>query len=565
MNKRLYSILLAVIVISGGCKKKFLERYPLDAFRDEAYWTNENSVRTFSYGFYTAYFSGYGTGAGGFGRYFSSQSLNDDFAPSSPTQFTRNVPTSGGGWSFTWVRKANLFINRVQTVPMEEEAIKHWTGIGRFFRAMEYGDLVRSFGDMPWYGSELTPTDEELYKPRDPRTLVMDSVLADFKYAAQNVRLSDGNDGLTVNRYVVLAFMSRIFLFEGTFLKYHNIDQTKSKEYLEAALWAANEVMKSGKYSITDEYRSLFNSLDLTGKKEIILYRKYETGLVTHGLHSYVNKEPQTGASKDAVESFLAKDGLPISISPLYRGDTSIAAVMTDRDPRLTETFVPDAVRLQGIATNYSTSGYAVRKFFNEALKDALEGNGFLNITDAPIIRYGEVLLNYAEAAAELGTLTQADLDKSINLLRARPGIGLPKLQVIGGQPAVAGKVYNDPKRDPTVSALLWEIRRERRTELMFEGFRLDDLKRWKKLEYTDTQAKPDINRGVWIKRSSYPGLLASIKIENDAPQGYIIPAPNAASQRPFTDPKVYLEPIPLDQIKLYQDRGVQLKQNPGW
>jgi hypothetical protein len=393
----------------------------------------------------------------------------------------------------------------------------------------------------------------------------MDSVLADFKYAAENVRLSDGNVGLTVNRYVVLAFMSRIFLYEGTFLKYHNINQAKSKEYLEAALWAANEVIESKKFSITDEYRSLFNSLDLAGKKEIILYRKYETGLVTHSLHSYVNKEPQTGTSKDAVESFLSKDGFPITVSPLYKGDKTIADVMTDRDPRLTETFVPDALRVQGIATNYSTSGYAVRKFYNEALKDALEGNGQLNITDAPVIRYGEVLLNYAEVAAELGTLTQADIDKSINLLRARPGINIPKLQIIGGQPAVGGKVYDDPKRDPTVPALLWEIRRERRTELMFEGFRLDDLKRWKKLEYTDTQAKPDINRGAWIKRSNYPGLLASIKIENDAPEGYIIPAFNAASQRPFVDPKVYLDPIPLDQIKLYQDRGVTLAQNPGW
>ncbi len=336
MNKRIYSVLLSAIVILGGCKKDFLERYPLDAFVDEAYWTNENSVRTFSYGFYTNFLTGDSSGFSGFGRYFTSQSLNDDFAPSSPTQFTRNVPTAGGGWSFTLVRKANLFINRVQTVPMDEEAAKHWTGVGRFFRAMEYGDLVKTFGDVPWYGRELTPTDEELYKPRQPRTLVMDSVLADFKYAAENVRLNDGNDGLTVTRYVVLAFMSRIFLFEGTFLKYHNIDQTKSKEYLEASLWAANEVMKSGKFSITDDYRSLFNSLDLAGKKEIIMYRKYETGLVTHSLHSYVNKEPQTGASKDAVESFLAKDGLPILISSLYRGDTTITAIMTDRDPRLT-------------------------------------------------------------------------------------------------------------------------------------------------------------------------------------------------------------------------------------
>ena len=489
MISRIYLSLLVALTVVSGCKKGFLERYPQDQLVDQTFWTNETTVRTFAFGFYTSYFSGFSTGFDlGWGGFFSGQSLNDDFAPSSPSRFTQVVPASGGGWSFGMVRKANLFINRVQTVPMGEDAIRHWTGVGRLFRGLEYSDLVQRFGDVPWYGKELTETDEELYKPRDSRTLVMDSVLADFKYAAENVRVTDGAEGLTVNKNVVLALMSRVFLFEGTFLKYHNINQAKSKEYLEAAQWAANEVMKSGKYSISDNYRSVFNSVDLAGKKEIILYRRYEAGLVTHSLHSYVNKEPQTGASKDAVESFLAKDGLPISISPLYKGDKTIANVMADRDPRITETFAPD-LRLNGAATNYSTSGYAVRKFFNEAIKDALEGNGQLNITDAPEIRYGEVLLNYAEATAELGTLTQADLDKSINLLRSRPGIAMPKLQVLGNQPAVNGVAYNDPQRDPTVPALIWEIRRERRTELMFEGFRLDDLKRWKKLEYTDTQA----------------------------------------------------------------------------
>jgi hypothetical protein len=445
---------------------------------------------------------------------------------------------------------------------MGEEPIRHWTGVGRFFRAMEYHDLVKTFGDVPWYGRELTEVDEELYKPRDSRIMIMDSVLADFKYAAENVRVTDGNDGLTVNKNVVLAFMSRIFLYHGTYLKYHNINTSKSKEYLEAAQWAANEVIKSNKYSITDNFRSVFNSVDLAGKKEVILYRRYEAGILTHSSHSYVNKEPQTGASKDAVESFLAKDGLPISISPLYKGDKTITNVMTDRDPRLTETFAPE-LRLRGIATNYSTSGYANRKFYNEAIKDLPDGNSNTNTTDAPVMRYGEVLLNYAEATAELGTLTQGDLDKSINLLRARPGISLPKLQVIGGQPAVNGKVYDDTKRDPTIPALIWEIRRERRTELMFEGFRLDDLKRWKRLEYTDTQANKDINRGAWIKKSDYP-RLTDVFIENNAAEGYIIPAVSATSQRIF-DPKYYLEPIPLDQIKLYQDKGVELKQNPGW
>lgn len=568
MKIRFYTTLLAALFLMAGCKKDFLVRLPQDQLVDESYWTNETNVRTFAWGFYTAYFDGYGSGFT-FGRYFSGQSLNDDFAPSTPPQFTRVVPASGGGWSFTWVRKANIFIERVQTVNMEAEAIRHWTGVGRFFRALEYNDLVKRFGDVPWYGRELTDADADLYKPRDSRIAVMDSVLADFKYAAEHVRASDGNDGLAVNKNVVLAFMSRVFLYHGTLLKYHNINQAKATEYLQAAHWAANEVIKSGKFSIGDNLRSVFNSVDLAGKKEVILYRKYETGLVTHSLHSYVNKEPQTGASKDAVESFLAKDGLPIGLSPLYKGDKTIANVMADRDPRMLETFAPD-IRLNGVVTNYSTTGYAVRKFYNDALKDATEGNSSNNTTDAPIIRYGEVLLNYAEAAAELGTLTQADLDKSVNALRARPGIALPKLQVQGNQPAVNGVVYDDPQRDPTVPSLIWEIRRERRTELMFEGFRLDDLKRWKKLEYTDTQANPDINRGAWIRKSDYlntngTSKLKDIMIENNAAEGYIVPAWKTESQRLFTDPKVYLDPIPLDQINIYKEKDVQLTQNPGW
>jgi starch-binding outer membrane protein, SusD/RagB family len=561
MKKLLFYIILFAACFLSSCKKEFLERLPLDTLTDQSYWTGESNVRTFAWGFYPLYFDGYGSGYT-WGKFFSGQSLNDDFAPSTPTAFTKVVPTSGGGWTFLYVRKANIFIDRVQTVPMSDEAKNHWTGVGRFFRALEYNDLVKRFGDVPWYNHEITDANApELYKTRDSRILVLDSMLADFTYAVNNVRASDGNDGLTVNKNVVLGFMSRVFLYHGTLLKYQNINQAKATEYLTAAQWAANEVIKSNKYQVNDNFRTVFNSLDLNGKKEIMLYRRYEMGVLTHSLHSYVNKEPQTGPSKNAIETYLAKDGLPISISPLYKGDKTIANVMTDRDARLTETIAPD-LRINGVTSNYSTSGYAVRKFYNDALKDLPDGNSNTNTTDCPVLRYGEILMNYAEATAELGTLTQADLDKSINVLRARPGIAMPKLQVLGGQPAVNGVVYDDPQRDPTVPSLIWEIRRERRVELMFEGFRLDDLKRWKKLEYTDTQVYKDINKGAWIVKSEWPG--AALTIENGATSGYIIPAPSAATQRTY-DAKYYLEPLPLDQITLYKTNGVDLTQNPGW
>ncbi|MBS7566986.1 RagB/SusD family nutrient uptake outer membrane protein [Mucilaginibacter sp. Bleaf8] len=571
-------IVLGLVLLGFGCKKQdeFLTKYPLDQLTDDTYWTSENNVRTFAYGFYPNYFPGYASGFDlTWGGYFSGESLNDDFAPTTPTTFVRNVPASASGtspssWYFNNVRRANLFINRIQRVPMSAEAISHWTGIARFFRGMEYAAKVKSYGDLPWYGRVLNETDEaELYQTRQPRTAVMDSVLADFKYAAANVRAVDAGvsnaNKLTVTKMVVLAFMSRVFLYEGTWQKYQANNTAKATEYLEAAKWAANEVMTNGGYQVTANYRQLFNSLDLGTNPEIIMYRKYQQGLLTHSLHNYVNKEPQTGASKNAVESYLCSDGLPISVSPLYQGDKGINNVMANRDPRISETFAKE-LRLNGVVSNFSTSGYACIKFFNDALKDQTNGNSNLNDTQAPVIRYGEVLMNYVEAVAELGTLTQADLDLTINKLRQRGGytVKLPALQVMGNQPAVNGVAYDDPKRDPSVSPILWEIRRERRVELMMEGFRNDDLKRWKKYPYLDTRANPDINLGAWINKADYAKTL-SVTIQNNTTEGYIVPAPKAETQRIFDNPKVYLNPIPLDQIKLYQDHGVTLTQNPGW
>ncbi|SHF72723.1 Starch-binding associating with outer membrane [Salegentibacter echinorum] len=566
-NKIFILLLLALGV--AGCEKDFLDTPPDDVLVDETYWTSESNVKTFAYGFYTAYFSGYGSGYT-WGKYFSGQSLNDDFSPTNPPRFTLQVPTSGGGWTFAWVRKANIFIDRVQGVDMEEEAINHWTGIGRFFRGLEYHDLVKDFGDVPYYDGELSEEDNELlYKKRDDRSFVMDRVLEDFRFAAENVRQSVEHNGQEVNRDVVLGYMSRIFLYEGTWQKYHENDNEKAAEYLEAAKWAANELIESGNYSLGD-YRKVFNSLDLSGNPEVMLYREYEEGMITHALNSYNNNEPQTGVSKDAMEAYLTEDGLPIGVSSLYKGDKSIDNVMANRDPRMYETYVSDELRINGVASNYSTTGYATHKFLNEDIKDQPIGNSNQNPTDAPIIRFGEVLINYAEAAYELSTVggasfTQADLDKSINTLRDRPGVNLPHLQVSGDMPAVNGQTYDDPQRDPDVPSILWEIRRERRVELMFEGFRLDDLKRWKKLEYTDMVEYPEINRGAWIEKSDYPDAnLESLKL-TQGDKGYIIPASADEALRTFDDPRVYLDPIPLDQITLYKDQGVDLEQNPGW
>ena len=436
--------------------------------------------------------------------------------------------------------------------------------------------MTNRFGDVPWYEEELTEDQaEEMYKPRDSRTFVMDKVLEDFRYAAENVRVDAGVDGLTVNRDVVLGFMSRVFLFEGTWQKYHEGNDQKAAEYLEAAKWAANEIIESGRYSLGD-YRDVFSSVSLAGNPEVILYREYESGVLTHSLMSYNNRgEAQTGVSKDAIDSYLTSNGLPIEQDPAYQGDQGIENVMANRDPRLHETVVPYELRINGVDANYSTTGFATHKFLNEDIKDATEGFSNLNITDAPVLRYGEVLVNYAEAAAELATvggpaLTQEDLNRSINVLRDRPGIGMPHLEVAGDQAAVNGTVIQDPDRDPQVSGIIWEIRRERRTELMMEGFRNDDLRRWKQLDELDMLDNPEINMGAWIDKSDYEEELENLVLVDEngnvtTGQGYIKPATAESAIRLFTDERVYLRPIPLDQITLYRDYGVELRQNPGW
>lgn len=556
-------------VVFSGCDEDFLEIPPQDRLVDESYWSNEGSVKTFAYGFYTSYFVGYSSGFS-FGPYFSGQSLNDDFSASNPPLFTQQVPTSGGGWGFGSVRKANIFIDRVQTVPMEKEAIAHWTGVGRFFRALEYHGLVWRFGDIPYYDKELSENDTELlYKKRDDRTFVMDKVLEDFRFAIANVRDNVENERQEVDRSVVLALMSRVFLNEGTWQKYQLNNNEKAAEYLTASKMAADEVIASGNFTLGN-YREVFNSLSLSGNPEVILYREYEPGILTHSLNSYNNKEPQTGVSKDAIETYLASDGLPIELSPEYQGDIGIDNVMANRDPRIYETFVSDELRINGVAPNYSTTGYATHKFLNEDIKDDPQGSSNLNPTDAPVIRYGEVLMNYAEAAAELATvggpaLSQDDLDRSINILRDRPGVNMPHLEVVGNAAAVNGMVYDDPVRDSDVPSIIWEIRRERRTELMMEGFRLDDLKRWKKLDYVDMLGNPDVNRGAWVVKSDYPDADLGNLTLSEGDQGYLVPASAEESLRTFDNPRVYLSPIPLDQVTLYKDNGVELEQNPGW
>ncbi|HCV15765.1 MAG: hypothetical protein A2W97_11770 [Bacteroidetes bacterium GWE2_40_63] len=589
--KKTYLIFIAVLLGLTSCEK-YLDRKNLDSFDDANFWTSENNMRLFAQGTYTAYFTGYGSGYT-WGNYFTGGAWSDEF--SSSAIWTQNTATSGNGWSFTYVRRHNLMIDRVDKMPVSEEAKKHWRGIGRFFRAMEYSDLAISFGDVPWFDKEVLPSEVEIsFKERDPLPFVATKIMEDFQYAVENVRVNDG--AFQVNRDVVLAFMSRHLLYFGTYLKYHNIDQAVSTTLLEKAKWAADQLITSEKYLVADDYRALFSSADLLGNKEVIFFRQYETAKATHALLSYNNNEPQTGTTLKMVETYLSSDGLPIKQSPVYdytsdNGLRFYPAQYANRDPRMAATLV-DTVRIQGAHNAYSTTGIASWKFLTYGANSSdLIYQGSTNVTDAPVIRFGEVLLNYAEASAELGQFTQLDADKSINKLRNRSikknnqGSFLPKLPamtIVGDKVFANGIEINDPDRDPSVSQLIWEIRRERAVELMFEGFRKRDLKRWKKYQYLKTiesNGPTTLGRGAYIDLSAFNAstrtrILAAVKIyyptPGDTDRGFIYNLHDANMRRDWQAgnsyyERQYLSAIPLDQIKLYKDLGYVLAQNPGW
>lgn len=597
--KSKYIIGLVLVASTLSSCGDFLTRDPEDTVTDvPSFWDNESNIRTSVIDLYGDYFVGYNT-SWNRSDFFAETNVadwNDDNAQQVATMFTKVAPSTADGidatdptspWDFTNVTTINKLIAHVKASNLDSEAKKHWLGVTRFFRAMEYSRMVERFGDVPWYSTAPSSTDyDQLYKARDPRTTVMDSVLADLQYAAKNVRIDDGNQGLYVNRDVVEAFASRLLLFEGTWQKYRENNTAEAAKYLEAAKTFAEDVISSGRYSLNSDYKALTTSLDLKGNPEMIMYRSYVEGVVMHSLMSFQNTEHEKSSpSKSLIDSYLSANGLPIhqTGNSEWKGDKWFADAMSNRDPRLYANIDTTDLALNGVANVYAISGYFANRFVNESLKTLPGGMSNTNITDAPIMKLNEVLMNDIEACAELAslgkyTLTQADFDRTINVLRDRPSTHMSHVTLTGSNLSVNGTVINDPDRDQTVSPILWEIRRERRVELVYEGLRYNDLRRWGKLDYADMQKNPNVNLGAWIDKDRYvawynskhPGkeitvsTLSSVHLDRDGNAGYIKPISDASLMRTVSD-KDYLYPIPTNEITLYQQHGKTLTQNPGW
>lgn len=591
--------LFFVTLVLGACED-FLTRDPMDTVTDTPdFWNNEENIRTSVYAFYDIYFEGYRSGWER-ADWFSETNIadwTDDNAQKESTFFTKVAPASETDntstkkdertWTFSYVRKINVLIDRIQQAGLNAEAKNHWLGVARFLRGMEYGKLVSRFGDVPWYSEALSNTDyESLYKAREPRTTIMDKVLEDLQFACQNIRKTDGTTGLTINKAVAYAYTSRIMLFEGTWQKYREKNAEYAKKYLKAAKDAAAEIMEWNTYRLADSFKSLTTSEDLATNPEIILYRSYVAGVVTHSLMSFQNTEAEKNSpSKDLVDSYLSKNGLPIyqTENMQFKGDKWFYDEIADRDPRLADNIETKGLRLDGIAGVYAVSGYFGNRFVNEDLKDLPGGLSSTCITDAPVMKLNEVLMNYIEAAVELFqlgdyALTQNDFDQTINKIRDRKSTSMPHVTLSGNDLAVNGVTINDPLRDSDVPSIVWEVRRERRIELVYEGIRFNDLRRWNKLSYADMKENKKVNLGAWLDKDRYVvwynaanpdklitiDKLVSIKLDRPGNAGYILPISDESLLRTY-DEKDYLYPIPVNQITLYETKGKKLEQNPGW
>ena len=591
MKNNLFNILLSAVVIVSlaGCDD-YLNRVPLDSNSDATNWSSESSIETYSWNLYGD-LSGWSYGSGWTRGQYHGEPLTDDYSTESFSQFTVSVPGSSGSWNTPYdnIRKANVMLARIDEVPnMSTAAANHWRGVARFFRALHHFELLKTYGDVVWIDSEVDIADEEaLQRPRDNRVTVADNIVADLQFAVDNCYAPSKAGANTVNNMVAAALLSRVALYEGAWEKYHKTSGGHAETFYNTAKAAANKVISSGLYNINTTYKQNYMSQNLTGNTEMILFKRYayqgNGGATSHAHATYGwsdSSTPTWGLTKSAVENYAMSNGLPTHM--VQYDDQSIAGVFENRDARLTATVYKEVIpvtQLAYIEGIVSTTGYWTYKFvpLDEYTKRTGNStwNGPYNDTDGPIFAYPEVLLNYAEACAELGNCTQADIDKTVNVLRERHG-NIPALTVSGTGCSVNGTAITMAPNDPAANVLIQEIRRERRSELMADGFRHADLMRWALGQNLDIAKNPDgyvgvskavVEEYVAIYNSTSASQVSLDKVLSNNyftnagyKSPYNTPACGGTISRSWDD-KYYLEPIPSAQITLDPNLG----QNPGW
>lgn len=525
----------------------------------------------------------------------------------------RTVPESGGGWTWTDLRRINTVLSRMDTC--EDEKVRaEYEALARFFRAFFYYEKVKLFGDVPWIDEELASDSEKLYAPRNSREFIMQKMLADVDFAIAN--LPAGVSTFRVNRWAALALKSQFCLFEGTFRKYHSLNITPDaagvetvhdyKFYLEEAAKAAEEIMTDGPYKLYStgnpdkDYRMLFAQEEASQTEFILaVYYNHPAGIYNNSTAmSILPAQGRLSATRKFVNTYLMADGTRFTDNPDYK-TMEYYDEFQNRDPRLAQTLrAPGYKRINSDAVlapdlSCTCTGYHIAKWTMAA--DANGGDSDRadrSSNDTPVYRYGEVLLNYAEAMAELGDFDQTVADKTINLLRDRVGmarmnVGSLTLDTYLTDPKTG---YSNPVllNDPNVVHIL-EVRRERCIELAQEGdFRWEGLLRWKEGNcvaqdmygiyfpgpgeydldrngtvdvwlYGANEAQPTIDANNPVYASCVPLRIGSDIYLSDGTSGYV--DPQQKSTHTFDESRDYYYPIPIDERSL----NPNLTQNPNW
>lgn len=584
MKKYLSYLFTLGFLFLVSCSKDFLDRSPMDELSPDAYFKTANDLKLFANRFYPLIpaHSGYGGGT------FWLEKNSDNLVPGAfdiRLSGTRTVPSSGGGWDWSEIRQTNYFLNHLTEVNDDPASARVYIAEVKFFKALLYFDKVKTFGDVPWLNSALTTVSPELFAPRDSRKVVIDSVIANLDYAIANLKPISGTEPQRINKESAILMKARICLYEGTWEKYHKdtpfgVSGQDGTGFLSMAANTADQLMKGGTVSLYKgpagkEYWDLFNKLDYSGNPEVLFWKKFDVPLgVYHQVSSYLSSAAgDIGINKTLIDSYLCTDGKPVSVSPQFMGYDSLAAEVKNRDPRLSQTifmrgydqtinspgggadikFIKPAIDLSGQFR--ATTGYCIYKGVNPEFSQHLSSGGTMG---SIVLRYAEALLIYAEAKAELGTITQSDVDKTVNALRDR--VGMVHLTI--------NNITTDPKWDfPSLSPIINEIRRERRIELAFENFRWDDIARWRAHQLITGKRPRGIKyvgsnlEGTYKDYLGNPTIILGQNLLVDG-SGFLDPYKTALPIGfGFNPGRDYLSPVPSDEITLNKS----LTQNPGW
>lgn len=582
--------LLLIPVIFSACEK--LDQEPESTASRAAVFGSESGLQLYANSFYSILP----------GNSTSQDAMSDYLAVKSVNSFIQEgvfAPNLSSGWSWGDLRNINYFIANNTDPKVSAEARRNYMGLARFFRAYFYFEKVKRFGDVPWINKPLDISDPALYGGRDPRTLVMDSVLADLDYAAANIKATNDASRSTITKDVALAFKSRICLFEGTFRKYQtslNLQSTATT-WLNNSAAAAKEIMDKKTYSINtaggagNSYRQVFISPTPVAS-EVMLSSICDLTLNILNEANWWWTSGTYGAkasfTRTFINTYLNLDGTPYTNNAAYP-TMLFKDEVKNRDLRLKQTIrLGDYKRISGgvqVAAppvfSYTFTGYQPIKW---TLDDMYYDAGALNINSISLIRYAEVLLNYAEAKAELGTLSDADWAATVGLLRARAGItgGLTSKPTVADPYLVAN--YFPGISDPSIL----EIRRERGIELSLEGLRFSDILRWKRGElmqqvwngfyvpslntpmdlnedgvqdvafYQGTKPNPGVAGVTYVDVSTQVGGKANSQRLKNGTSGELTWMTEIS--RKWSD-KNYYYPIPQTDLL----RNPKLGQNPGW